>query len=35
MNGFVPPAARLRLGAVWRTEDVLAWAKDTGRKIHE
>lgn len=33
--GFPEPWDRIRAGAVWRTEDVLAWAKKTGRKIHE
>lgn len=33
--GFPEPWDRIRAGAVWRTEDVRAWAKKEGRTIHE
>lgn len=33
--GFPEPWDRIRAGAVWRTKDVQAWAKKTGRPIHE
>lgn len=29
------PAARLKMGAVWRIKDVKRWAKERGREIHE
>lgn len=32
---FPEPFLRLRLGSVWRTEDVRAWAESKGREIHE
>ena len=34
-TGFPEPWDRIKAGAVWRTEDVRAWAKKTGRRIHE
>lgn len=33
-EGFPPPAARLTLGAVWLLDDVLAFARRTGRAVH-
>ena len=33
--GFPDPWDEIRAGKVWRTEDVLKWADETGRKIHE
>lgn len=33
--GFPEPLARLAMGPVWRTEDVIAWAKGRGREVKE
>lgn len=33
--GFPEPWDRIRAGAVWRTEDVRAWAEKMGRAVHE
>ncbi len=30
---FPAPVADLRMGKIWRTADVLAWAKATGREV--
>lgn len=32
---FPEPWDRIRAGAVWRTEDVLRWARDNERPIHD
>jgi predicted DNA-binding transcriptional regulator AlpA len=32
---FPEPWDQIKAGKVWRTEDVRAWAKKTGREIHE
>lgn len=32
---FPRPAARLKMGALWRTTEVVAWAEARGRVIHE
>lgn len=32
---FPPPTARLKMGSIWRTEEVRAWAEARGRVIHE
>lgn len=32
---FPPPAHRLRGGFVWRTADIVKWAEERGREIHE
>lgn len=32
---FPKPMVRLKAGAVWRTEDVRAWAESKGRTVHE
>ena len=32
--GFPEPYDRIRAGAVWLTEDVIAWGKDSGRKLY-
>jgi hypothetical protein len=33
-NGFPRPLVKLACGNVWDINDVLAWAKRTGRSIH-
>ena len=33
--GFPEPLDRIKAGAVWRTADVLAWAAEKGREVHE
>ena len=33
--GFPEPWDRIRAGAVWRTQDVRAWAESKEREIHE
>lgn len=35
MPDFPEPAARLKMGAVWRTAEVIAWAEGRGREIRE
>lgn len=32
---FPVPVAVLRMGTVWRVEDVRAWAEAAGRPVHE
>lgn len=32
---FPKPVARLKAGAIWRTEDVIRWAKEKGRQVNE
>ena len=32
---FPEPVARLKAGAIWRTADVVRWAEERGREIHE
>jgi prophage regulatory protein len=32
---FPAPAADLRIGRVWRTDDIRAWASDRGRALSE
>lgn len=32
---FPEPMVRLKAGAVWRTADVIRWAEQRGREIHE
>lgn len=32
-TGFPEPWDRIKAGAVWRTQDVRAWAERTGREI--
>lgn len=32
---FPEPMVRLKAGAVWRTADVVRWAEQKGREIHE
>lgn len=32
---FPPPVAVLKMGKVWRTEDVLSWASTKGREVKE
>lgn len=32
-NDFPTPAAELRMGNVWRKQDVVAWARRTDREI--
>ena len=32
---FPQPIAVLRMGKVWRTDDVVAWAKRTGRTVKD
>lgn len=34
-KGFPALAARLRLGRLWRTSDVVRWAESRGREVHE
>jgi prophage regulatory protein len=33
-NDFPQPFAPLRMGNVWRTEDVVEWAREHGRALH-
>jgi predicted DNA-binding transcriptional regulator AlpA len=33
--GFPKPEVNLAMGKVWRTEDVIEWAKQTGRRVEE
>ena len=33
-DDFPSPLQKLRMGAVWRYSDVLAWAERTGRAVH-
>ena len=32
---FPGPYLRLKMGALWRTADVVKWAEQKGRQIHE
>lgn len=34
-NGFPEPADVVKAGAIWRTADVVRWAEEKGREIHE
>lgn len=34
-KGFPEPVAKLKAGAVWRTTDVVEWARARGREIQE
>ena len=34
-KGFPEPVAKLKAGAIWRTADVVRWAEEKGRTIHE
>lgn len=33
--GFPTPVAVLAVGRIWLREDVVAWAEQTGRTLHE
>lgn len=33
--GFPAPAATLKMGSVWHTADIRAWADAHGRQLHE
>jgi predicted DNA-binding transcriptional regulator AlpA len=32
---FPRPVQKLKMGALWRTADVVKWAEERGREIHE
>ena len=34
-DDFPDPAATLRMGTVWRTDDIRAWAESKGRTVNE
>lgn len=34
-TGFPEPVDVVKAGAIWRTADVVTWAEERGREIHE